>query len=212
LVRELIVVRHGESEGNVLGIALGARPYPLTGRGRGQARAVARVVDGFGWRPERVVASPVARCVETATIIAGALGLPAPAEDAAFTEIDSGEATGRRFEDLARDFPELFARPPSEWTGFRAVGGEDDTDLFARVREGLDRLPADESVLLVTHGAVFKGVLFHLLGFRPPYFLDLRCGTCLRLARRTIAGAEVLAFTHFLHADEWEVPGAPGGA
>jgi broad specificity phosphatase PhoE len=206
-VRELIVVRHGESEGNVLGIAQGVRPYPLTERGRAQARAVARVMESFGWRPARVVASPVVRCVETATIVAGALGLPAPEEDAAFAEIDSGEATGRRFADLARDFPELFARPPSEWTGFRAVGGEDDVDLFARVAAGLDRLPADGSVLLVTHGAVFKGVLRHLLGFRPPYFLDLRCGTCLRLARRTIAGAEVFAFSHFLHAEEWEARG-----
>lgn len=203
-MRELIVVRHGESEGNVLGIAQGAGPYPLTGRGRAQARAVARLVAALGWRPARVLTSPVARCVETATIVAGALGLPAPVKDAAFTEIDSGKATGRRFADLVADYPELFARPPSEWTGFRALGGEDDTDLFARVGAGLDRLPVDDSVLLVTHGAVFKGVLRHMLGFRPPYFLDLRCASCLRLARRSFAGAEVVAFSHFLHADEWE--------
>jgi len=55
-------------------------------------------------------------------------------------------------------------------------------------------------VLLVTHGAVFKGVLAHVLGLTTQFFLELRHTTILRLERRTIGASEVWALTHFLHA------------
>ena len=34
-------------------------------------------------------------------------------------------------------------------------------------------------------------------------FLELRNGTCMRLDRRRIGTSEVVALTHFLHAEEW---------
>jgi len=202
-VIELVVVRHGESEGNARGLAQGRRPYPLTPRGRAQAETVARALDRLGWRPTHVVSSPVHRCVETATILVRALGAPAPVLDDAFTEIDCGRATGRAFADLEAEHPEFFARPPSQWLGFAALGGESDADLLARVGRGLDALPAEERVLLVTHGAVFKGVLHHLLGFPTRFLLELRNDTCLRIARRRIGGTDALALTHLFHAGEW---------
>jgi broad specificity phosphatase PhoE len=182
-VRELIVVRHGETEGNLEGIAQGRRPYPLTERGRDQARAVARFLGGVGWQPELWLTSPVVRCVETAAIVTAELGVAPAVEDAAFTEIDPGEAEGKPFGATA--------------TGFEEYGGESDVELFARVGAGLDALP-DASVLIVTHGGVFKAILHHLLAFRG--WLGLRCGTCMRLERR----GERVAFTHFLHPEEVE--------
>jgi broad specificity phosphatase PhoE len=202
-LRELLVVRHGESEGNAKGLAQGRLPFPLTARGRAQARQVALVMRALGWRPDRVVTSPLARCVETAGIVAGELGFPEPLPDDAFTEIDCGEATGRAFKDLEREHPAFFRRPASEWLGFKELGGESDDQVIARVGRGLDRLPAGASVLLVTHGAVFKGVLAHLVGLRSQFFLELRNTTLMRLERRRIGTSEVVAWTHLLHAEEW---------
>ena len=200
-MRELIVVRHGESEGNAKGLAQGRLPFPLTERGRGQARQVAAMVRALGWRPDRIVTSPLRRAVETAEILAGELGSPTPLPIDAFTEIDCGTATGRSFEDLERDHPGFFRRPASQWLGFLEFGGESDEQVVARVGSGLDALQG--SVLLVTHGAVFKGVLAHLVGLRTQFFLDLRHTTCMRLERRRIGTSEVVAWTHLLHADEW---------
>lgn len=205
-MRELFVVRHGESEGNAKGLAQGRLPFPLTERGRVQARQVAEMMRAFGWRPDRVVTSPLLRCVETAEIVAGCLGFPVPLPDDSFTEIDCGRATGRPFAELEREHPGFFRRPASQWLGFSELGGESDEEVVARVGMGLDRLPEGASVLLVTHGAVFKGVLAHLVGLKTQFFLDLRNTTCLRLERRRIGTPDVVAWTHFLHAEEW--PGA----
>ena len=183
-MRELIVVRHGETEGNRAGIAQGRRPYPLTERGEAQARAVARFLKTVAWQPNRWITSPVLRCVETAAIVTDRLGVEAAQPVEAFTEIDCGEAEGKPFSASA--------------TGFEAFGGESDQALFARVGAGLDALPRDESVLVFTHGGVFKAILHHLLEFRG--WLGLRCGTCMRLERR----GERIAFTHFLHPEEVE--------
>jgi len=199
-LRELVVVRHGESEGNAKGLVQGRLPFPLTERGRAQAQRVADVIGALGWHPEKVVTSPLRRCAETAEVLASGLGFPPPLPDPAFTEIDCGEATGRSFADLEREHPGFFRRPAPQWLGFREFGGESDDHVLSRVREGLDRL--DGSVLLVTHGAVFKAVLSHLLGLRTQFFLDLRHTTCMRLERRRIGTSDVVVWTHFLHAEE----------
>lgn len=206
-LRELFVVRHGEAVGNAKGLAQGRLPFPLTDRGRAQARRIADVMRALGWQPDRVVTSPLARCAETAGIVAASAGFPAPLPDDAFTEIDCGTATGRAFKDLEREHPAFFLRPASQWLGFAEFGGESDDDVIARVGAGLDRLPQGGSVLLVTHGAVFKGVLAHLMGLRTQFFLDLRNTTCMRLERRRVGTSEVVAWTHLLHAEEWGVGG-----
>ncbi len=200
-VRELVVVRHGESDGNAKRLAQGRLPFPLTDRGRAQARRVAQVIRALGWRPDAVVTSPLPRCVETAEILSGTLGFPPPLPSDAFTEIDCGRATGRPFTELEREHPGFFQKPASQWLGFGEFGGESDDDVFARVARGLDALRG--SVLLVTHGAVFKAVLAHLVGLRTQFFLDLRHTTCMRLERRRIGTSDVVAWTHFLHAEEW---------
>ena len=204
-MRELIVVRHGESEGNVRGIAQGELPFPLTDRGRGQARLAARLMHRLAWGPDRVVSSPTVRCRETAGLIAAELALPEPSVDPAFTEIDCGNGTGLTFEELRLRHPDFFDLPPSEWRGFQQIGGESDDALVVRVGEGLDRidrLDPEARVVLVTHGAVFRGVLAHLLGFTSQYFLELRNGTCLRLARTRVGAHETLSLTHLVHAGE----------
>ncbi len=206
-LRELFVVRHGEAEGNAKGLAQGRLPFPLTARGRAQAGQIAGMMRALGWRPDLVVTSPLRRAFETAEIVAASAGFPAPLPDDAFTEIDCGEATGRAFRDLEREHPDFFLRPASQWLGFAEFKGESDDDVIARVGRGIDRLPAGASVLLVTHGAVFKGVLAHLMGLRTQFFLDLRNTTCMRLERRRVGTSEVVAWTHLLHAEEWGAGG-----
>jgi probable phosphoglycerate mutase len=200
-VRELVVVRHGESEGNAAGIVQGRHGYPLTDAGREQASRAAAMLRGLSWDPTHVVSSPVLRCIQTAGIVTEALGLPGAVIDEAFTEIDCGSATGNTFAAMREEHPGFFDRPASEWLGFQELGGESDADLIRRVGAGLDALP-DERVLLVTHGAVFKGVLAHLLGLHTQFFLDLRYTTTLRLERRRIGTSDVVALTHFLHPAE----------
>ena len=172
------MVRHGESEGNAAGIVQGRLSYPLTDRGREQAKTVARFLARVGCEPDVVITSPVQRCVETAAL----LGYPEAAHDIAFAEIDPGRAQGGAMADYAA------------LEGMDAHGGESVATLYGRVAQGLDALPKTR-VLLVTHGCVFKAVLAHLLDLKGRYWLGLRYGTCMRVEEKRPG---VHALTHLL--------------
>jgi probable phosphoglycerate mutase len=89
----LILVRHGQTRSNVHGLLDTDLPGPgLTPLGREQAAAL---VDGLAdERIDRIVASPLARTVETATPLATARGLE-PATDAGLREVLAGDLEGR---------------------------------------------------------------------------------------------------------------------
>ena len=161
-----------------------------TATGRRQAQAVGRFIERIGWAPARIFTSPVARAQETAAIVGAHLGLPDATSNAGFAEIDPGSAVGRPLDGL------------SVWGGMEEHGGESVDALYRRVGEALDGLPRDECLVLVTHGCVFKATLAHLLGWGGGYWLDLRCGTCMRLVRQS---AEIHAFTHLIHPEELEL-------
>ncbi len=201
-MRELVVLRHGEGEGNARGIVQGRMDLPLTERGRGQARMAAELLRAHGWVPAHVVSSPQERCIGTATLVCDALGVGPPIADEAFVDLDVGHAEGRTMAELVREHPEVFARSAWQWR-FDQVGGESRQQLLDRVAEGLARLPDREPVLLVSHGAVFKAVLNHLLGMSPDWLLDLRMCTVLRLRQKRTAGGRAWAFSELLHAEEW---------
>jgi len=184
---ELIVVRHGEAAGNARGIVQGREPFALTATGREQARVVGQFIARIGWAPARIVTSPVVRARETAAIVGSGIGISDATPVEAFAEIDPGRAVGQPIADF------------SAAAGMEAHGGESVDSLYRRVADGLDALPRDEPLLIVTHGCVFKAVLAHLLDWRGDYWLDLRCGTCMRLMR---IGSELHSFTHLIHPEE----------
>jgi len=201
-VLELVCIRHGESEGNVQGLAQGALPYPLTPTGRAQVEAAAALLGRMPWRPDRLVSSPVKRCVDSALLLAARLGLPDPVLDGAFSEIDSGRGTGRPFEELVAEHPVLLDRSREGIGGFESFGGESVDALLTRVARGLDAQPPGARVVLVTHGAVFKAAMAHLLGIRPGFWLDLRPASILRLERVAAGSGELWSLTHLLHPGE----------
>src|SRR5436309_1380376 len=69
LMKKIYFVRHGESEANSLGLSAGSEfDTPLTNFGREQARKAGQELKDK--KIELIIASPMERTVETATIIA----------------------------------------------------------------------------------------------------------------------------------------------
>ena len=154
----LLLVRHGQSEGNVEGLIQGQIDKPLTELGRRQARAVAeRLRDEGG--TERIVASPLARASGTAEAIGGALGLPV-ATDARLKEYDFGDAvSGLTVRETLERYPGW-----SFWNDDASaplLPGEEGMPAFdARVGEALAELMALEGrTVAVTHGGVVMAAL-----------------------------------------------------
>ena len=157
----LVLVRHGESEGNAAGQLLGRGDSPLTARGRSDAASLRASLGPVG----RLVSSPLRRALDTA----GALGLDVPVEvDDRWVEVDYGELEGRPLGDVP---PDLWARWRAD-PGFRPPGGESLADVGVRVRGACDDLFAREGVgargegdvVVVSHVSPIKAAVAWALG------------------------------------------------
>jgi probable phosphoglycerate mutase len=145
-MKHLYFVRHGLSVMNVQGVWSGTTDTPLTPEGEAQARQAGQQLKAAGI--DCIVASPVKRTLDTATIIASEIAFD-PAKilpDERFTERDFGPLEGTTY------------RPghPLDDT----AGVEHSDDLVARVTKGLDYLRSLDAdiILVVSHGAVGRAV------------------------------------------------------
>ena len=161
----LLLVRHGESHGNVTR-QLQGREDALTERGRRQAREIAAHLAERG-DVRALYASPLERALETAEIIGAAVGLsPVPREGLA--EINIGEAKGLTFDEWATRFPGEAERFRVEGVDFVWPGGESGRQLGARTAAEIDRIVGAHkldqgSVVAVSHGGALAWIIDHLL-------------------------------------------------
>ena len=162
---QLLLVRHGESAGNLTRILQG-RDDPLTERGRRQAREIAAYLAA---RSDvcALYTSPLARAYETAAIIGEAVGLrPVPRE--ALAEISVGEAEGLTLEEWTAHFPEEAERFRAEGVDYAFPGGETGLQLGARTAAEIDEIISAHrlepgAVVVVSHGGALAWVISHLL-------------------------------------------------
>src|SRR6476660_3157977 len=93
MMRQLILVRHGESEANISHtFANRGDGPPLTSLGRRQSVELARRLRGT--RIGEIHSSPLLRCTQTADEIGAVLGLPVVVDEA-LREYDVGELEGQ---------------------------------------------------------------------------------------------------------------------
>ncbi len=161
----LVLVRHGQTEGNASGRFQGQLDVPLNDHGRAQARAVAPVLAGVG--AARVVSSDLSRALETAQTIAAASGLPVET-DVGLREIHVGSWQWRTPDDIRAEAPS-YAEDLLAGRDFRrSATGETATEAGERVRGVLERLAREhpgETSLVVGHGLALRVGLAFTLGF-----------------------------------------------
>src|SRR5260370_32376875 len=113
---KLIMVRHGESEGNRDRRFNITPDIPITELGRKQAQEAAERIARM-FRPEAIIASPYLRARQTAEIIAEPLGLPVEVVDD-LHERDLGALKGESYDalrELVRKDPAHDPKP--RWLG-----------------------------------------------------------------------------------------------
>ena len=166
--RTLVLVRHGETDWNLAGRAQGHADIPLNATGRAQARAVARVLAGFG--PVRLWSSDLMRARQTADAIAEATGLTVEC-DPRLREYDAGERSGLTHEEAAERYPQQYAASRAGVVGpATLVPGEESTE---RVRDRIvpalldcfGGLADGETGVGVLHGASLRIGLMGVIGW-----------------------------------------------
>lgn len=167
----LMVVRHGESEGNVQGVTQGWLDSPLSERGRLHAAAAAERLGVLG--VAAVYSSDLSRASETAEIIASTLGLPVE-QRADLREQCFGERQGM-----------TWARAVKRWgprlrVGSGLIPGEESfPDFRARVAREFDLLAErhrEDTAIVVTHGGTVRMIVGHVLGLPPEVYPDFHVG------------------------------------
>lgn len=155
-----------------LGHAIAGRTdVALSDAGHAQARRLAERLSRE--RIDAVQTSPLLRTRQTARPIAERLGLEAEPVPAV-VEIDFGEWTGRRFDELEAD--PRWRRWNAMRSTSRAPEGETMIEVQARFVDHLSRLSRERPggrVALVSHGDPIRSVLAHWLGMPLDLFLRL---------------------------------------
>lgn len=159
---ELVLVRHGFSEGNEQGLLSGWSDVPLTQRGREELRELRRTAD----YPvtERYYSSDLVRCRDTfEELYAGRAVLDGLRPE--FREIHFGSLENVRWK------PEEFARFFRAWLSGVRVADEESREAFtARVCGAVNTLAEQcraegvHSATVVTHSGVIKTLLVSLRG------------------------------------------------
>ncbi len=164
---EILLLRHGHLAGDASRLFVGQLDIPLDDLGRSQAEAVGRRLRGVSI--DRVKASDLSRCQETARLVLQAAGLGhLPIEpEPALREIHLGHWEGLSREEVRERFAEEYARRGQDMAGTRPSGGESFEDLARRVWPAFERLVAEVGqgrILVVAHSGVNRVILCRVLG------------------------------------------------
>ena len=159
----LFVIRHGESEADILDVHEGRADFELTQKGHRQAEAMAKYVAG-NYRVTRIYASTLKRAAQTAEHLCDETGISIEF-DPDLMEFNNGLLAGLSHEEADRLYPDVDDLPIDQ----AMYGQESKVGFRNRAENVLQRVLSEndsESVIaIVTHGGMVNqlfGALLHM--------------------------------------------------
>ena len=169
---DLFLIRHGQSEADILNVHEGRADFPLTQLGIRQADAMARWIVGE-YALERIYASTLKRAAQTAQVLADTCGLPIVWEPG-LMERDNGLLAGLSRDEAALKYPD----EPNLPIHRAPYGKEPLLDLRCRAERVLSKIIEESkglnTVAIVSHGGMINqmwhcflhlplesGIIFH---------------------------------------------------
>ena len=161
MLRRLVLVRHGETDGQSSVRYYGSTDVDLSAEGRAHMRDVAGRLSS--WPTDIVVASPLKRSWKSASIVGRGAQVRLYRE---FREVDFGRWEGFTADEIRDTDPTRFAEWQQAAADFTYPSGEARPDFKRRVLEGLEQLLEERatSALLVLHKGVIRVIAEELLG------------------------------------------------
>lgn len=169
----LIIVRHGESEGNAKNEFQGQYNSDLTDRGHLQAECTAGYLDSFNI--DAIYSSDIRRAMSTAAHVAERRGMQVT-PDAGLREIYAGVWERMKFDDIAAQYPDAYRAWRGDIGSCRCPGGESVAELCSRIKAALDRIASEnkgKSVLVTTHATPIRAMRCVWLGLSLSQMQDI---------------------------------------
>lgn len=182
LVTRLVMIRHGESRAQVVGLVSGHDScVGLSEAGAGQARRLAERLARTGELVEvdAVHTSLLRRAQETAEAISPSMGAPQIQQDCRWCEIHPGAAERMTWGEMRLRFPPR--GDPDDPMARRLPGMETWAEMYERVGQGLQELArthAGGTVVVVTSGGPIGATVDRRAGRH--FFSAWRCRRPLR--------------------------------
>lgn len=180
---ELILVRHGESEGNIKHLVYGHTDHPLTEKGRNQIPQIVEILRNYPLT--KIISSPLVRAKAIGEGIGAAFELPLETDDR-LKEINFGKYEDISSEKVQDMLGEEYYKLIGFFDDYIIPEGENQKDFLLRVQNFVDELlqKEDGSYVLIAHYGVIKAILNHLMGYTKSQFrtIAIKPGAVVKLS------------------------------
>ncbi len=182
LTTHVVIIRHGQSQGNAEGRFGGHTDTPLSPRGRKQAQATARALASEKF--SAIYSSDLPRAIETASPLAKLVGVPLETTDA-LRERSVGVMEGLTFEEAAEEHPEQYQALLRRDFEHVLAGGESYRQTLDRASRQLDDAIEQHKggrIALFAHTGTICILILHLMGaldapeLKPVWIATANCG------------------------------------
>ena len=204
LTTHVIIIRHGQSQGNAEGRFGGHTDTPLSPRGRKQAEATARALASEKF--SAIYSSDLPRAMATASPLARLTGVPLETTDA-LRERSVGVMEGLTFEEAAEQHPEQYQALLRRDFEHVLLGGESYRQTLDRASRKLDEAIEQHKggrIALFAHTGTICILILHLMGaldspeLKPVWIATANCGIA-RFDLRDDGFVRVLALNDTRH-------------
>ena len=161
----ILLVRHGQSEGNVLGLFTGHSGYPLSELGHKQAAKTAEYIHA-NYQVDAVYCSDLPRAFQTAEHTAKVFGLPVITH-AGLREINAGDWENQSFDALLPLYPDSFPLWRNDFLNAYCVGGESVREVGERGAKALYEIAEEnpgKCVVVASHATTIRSSLWKISG------------------------------------------------
>ena len=180
-MKDIYLLRHGQSQSNAEGFLAGRMDVPLTEKGEEQAvDAGKRLGD---WQPDRILSSPLQRAADTAR-------LAVPSQEIELVpglmETNFGKAEGKTFVELQAENLDIWLQSTREQMDAHYEEGESMRMVYQRVIETIPQIigdeTTDEKILIVAHWGSISSLLAYWVAGQDEGMTHFSCGNA-RLSR-----------------------------
>ncbi|TYQ16415.1 UNVERIFIED_CONTAM: alpha-ribazole phosphatase [Acetivibrio alkalicellulosi] len=175
---EIILVRHGETNGNKKGEYFGFTDQELNEEGINQAILLKERLKDL--LVDKIYSSPLKRAKKTAEIINENFGLPIEYSHN-LKERNFGIWEGMVDDEIRLNFPYEYEKWINDWKGYSIKDGESAIESFQRVESFIrDNIEWSKKgrYLIVTHLGTIRYIIVQLLGMKIEDSWRFRVGNC----------------------------------
>ncbi len=164
-IKSIFLIRHGETAATKKGVICGHSDVALTTEGVEQAEIMGTWFSDM--HVESIFASPLARTVQTADIIAKYTQLSTYYKHSGLVEKKEGEWEGKTYWQIREENPKVWEKWSNDPINFAPPEGESVKDFVARVGRAqsdiLKNYTTGNKIILVTHAGVIKAMIMNAL-------------------------------------------------